>query len=92
MYSTNSSDSPIEVSGLSVILEDEEQLPYLELTLRCNGRGFRASILVAEDEWALRMREEGGPQVPTKDAMYPTQADAIVAAMLTTLEVGTRTL
>jgi len=78
----------VEVLGLSVILDDDVQPPYLDLTLRSGGKTFRAGIMAAETEWALSVREDGGAHLPSDGELYATQEGAILAAMLIALQVG----
>lgn len=78
----------VEVEGLSVILDDEVDPPYLELRLRCNGQEHTATILAAEDEWALNLRGGEIQSEPDDVQLYPAQSDAIVAAMLIALETS----
>ena len=92
MYGSNDADDAVEVLGLSSVLEEEGELPIMELKVRANGHGYRASILTADGEWALSMREEGGTHLRREEAMYATQGEAIVAAMLAALDAATRTL
>lgn len=47
----------VEISGLAPFA-DAEDAPRLPLTLRCNGREYRALILEAFDEWTLHVRDE----------------------------------
>jgi len=92
MFDPSNLDDNVTVSGLSVLLDEEERVPFLELRLSCLGRVYRASILVADDEWALRLREEGGIHLPDADTVYARQCDAILGAMLRVLEAGSRSL
>ena len=81
-------DDAIEIQGLTPFLDDEEDPLVLDLTLACHGRIYRAAILPAEEEWAVNMREAGGRPCPANGELYATQADAILAAMLTALELS----
>lgn len=72
----------IEVTGLAALLQDEENLPYLELSLRLQGELFRAVVLAAGDEWTVNVRDGRGKSCPGSGDGYDTQAAAIVGAML----------
>jgi hypothetical protein len=80
----------IEISGLSVLLDEEFPRPFIDLTLRCNGRVLRAGILAVEEDWALRLKREDGTSIPFDGEFYPTEAAAILAALLWVLEESQR--
>jgi hypothetical protein len=42
-------DDTVTVTGLAEILEDEEELPYLDLSVRCLGRSYRAAVLASDE-------------------------------------------
>jgi hypothetical protein len=78
----------VEIEGLTPILDDDEEPPYLELVLRCNEHAYRAAILPADGEWTLRIEDALGKTCPGSGEFYATQADAILAALLTALELS----
>jgi hypothetical protein len=78
----------VEISGLVPLIEDEEELPYLDLTLRCLGRTFRAAILVSEECWTVNVRDERGRSCPGSGDLYDTQAEAILAASLMVISLS----
>jgi hypothetical protein len=78
----------VEIEGLTPLLDDDEEPPYLELVLRCNEQTYRTAILPADGEWTLRIEDGFGKTCPGSGEFYPTQADAILAAMLTALELS----
>ncbi len=78
----------MEVVGLRALLEAEEDPPYLDLTLRLQGRQFRAAILAADGEWTVNLRDERGKSCPGSGELYDAQADAILAAMLIALDLA----
>lgn len=82
----------VEVAGLEEVLDEDEELAYLELRLRCRDRTFRAAILRGEEEWTLNLRDERGRSLPGSGELYATQADTIVAALLLALEVSRQRL
>jgi hypothetical protein len=81
-------EDTIEITGLSVLLDEEFPRPFLDLTLRCNGQTFRAGILAVEDDWALHLKREDGERIPSDGEFYPTEAGAILAALLCVLEAS----
>ena len=78
----------VEIEGLTPLLDDDEEPPYLELTLRCNEQSYRTTILPADGEWTMRIEDGLGKSCPGSGEFYPTQADAILAAMLTALALS----
>jgi hypothetical protein len=83
-------DDAIEVTGLAPLLDDDETLPYLDLQLRAAGRCFQVAVLVADEEWTVNVRDERGKSCPGSGDLYPTQADAFLAAMLIVLDITRR--
>jgi hypothetical protein len=83
-------DDTVCLAGLAEILEDEEELPVVELTVRCLGRTFKATVLAAEGEWTVNLRDERGKSCPGSGELYDTQADAILAAQLMALDLARR--
>jgi hypothetical protein len=81
-------DDAIRIEGLSVLLDDDIQPPYLELGLGCGGQTFQAAILAAEEDWAVIVRDENGRPCVGDGELYATQAGAILAALLTALETS----
>jgi len=80
----------VEIWGLENLLDDDESIPYVELTVRCQGRAFRLRVLRAEEEWALHVQEEGGPSILGDGELFSTQAEAILAGALRALSAGQR--
>lgn len=80
-------DDTLEISGLSAILDEDEDLPYLELTLRASRGSFRAAILQAEGSWTVNVRDENGRSCPGSGELYDTQGEAIYGAMLLALAI-----
>src|SRR5947209_19933162 len=83
-------DDAVTITGLAEILDDEEELPYLDLTVRCLGRSYRAAVLAGEGEWTVNLRDERDRSCPGSGELYETQADAIVAALLMALDLARR--
>jgi hypothetical protein len=81
-------EDTVEIRGLSVLLDEEFPRPFLDLELRCNGQTFRAGILTVEEEWALKLKRVDGESIPADGEFYPTEAAAILAAMLSVLEMS----
>ena len=77
----------VTVTGLSVLLDEDSAPPYLELRIECHGRAFDAAILMAEEEWALNLRDVTGKPVLSEPELYPTQSAAILAALIAVLSV-----
>jgi hypothetical protein len=75
----------VTINGLEALLDEDADPPYLELRLHAGTRDFAASILAVENNWALTMREDQGHPMPDGGDLYSTQADAILAALLTAL-------
>ncbi|PZS09457.1 MAG: hypothetical protein DLM70_01645 [Chloroflexi bacterium] len=90
VYRIGPDGDTVEVDGLSTMLDEDADLPVVDLRLRSNGRSFRAIILPAGEEWALSLRERGAIHVPSEDIVYPTQAHALVGALMAAVEAGTR--
>lgn len=82
------SGDAVEIAGLSVLLDEEEIPPFLQIELRCARTVYRGAILAVEGEWAFHLRDEDGVGVVTEGDLYPTQSSAILAAMLTALDAG----
>ncbi len=78
----------LTVAGLSPILDEEEPPVYLELTICLAGKTYRAAILAAGEEWALSVRDARGRTLIAEPELYPTQASAVLAAMLAVLALG----
>lgn len=83
-------DDTVTIAGLAEILDDEEELPYLDLTVRCLGRTYRAAVLASDGEWTVNLRDERGRSCPGSGELYETQADAILAAQLMALDLARR--
>lgn len=81
-------DDTLEVRGLSVVLEAEQEPPYLELLVRCGAESYRAAILAAGGEWTLRLTTEDGEPVPSPDEPFATQHVAVYAALLSVLDAA----
>jgi hypothetical protein len=89
-FGNDGMDDTIEISGLNVLLEEDADPPYLDLTLRCNRQEYRAVILAAEEEWAVNVRSQDGALHSEDGELFPSQAAAILAAMLIALDHSTR--
>lgn len=85
---SSSSEDLVQIRGLSAILEEGSEPSYLDLRLRSNEREYRAVILLAGEEWTLNVRDEAGRSCPGSGEMYVTQSGAVLAAMLTALELS----
>jgi hypothetical protein len=81
-------DDAIEIGGLSQVLDEDEDLPYLELIMSSRGRSFKAAILAGADEWTVNVRDERGKSVPGSGELYDSQAAAVLAAALIALETA----
>lgn len=81
-------DDALEIRGLSVVLEAEQEPPYLELVVRCGGSTYGAAVLAAGKEWTLRMKDEDGKALPCPDEPFATQHAAVYAALLTVLDAA----
>ncbi len=81
-------DDRIELSGLGAMLDEETELPYVDLHLHCGGRNLTAAILISEDQWTVNVRDERGRSVPGSGELFPTQADALLAALFIALHVA----
>jgi hypothetical protein len=80
-------DDIVCIAGLAPILDEgKDPPPFLELTLRCNGREYRAAIIAAEDEWAVRVRDASARSLTEDVDLYATQGDALLVAMLIALD------
>jgi hypothetical protein len=80
------SDDNVEIRGLASILDEGEEPPFLDLTLRCDGQEYRAAVLAVEDSWAVRVSDDWGHSCSEEADLYATQADAILIAMLIALD------
>lgn len=78
----------IEVEGLAVLLDDEIEPAVLDLALNCGGNTYRATILLAGDEWMMNVRDGAGRSHTSGDEAFPTQSGAILAALLSALELS----
>jgi len=81
-------EDTVEIRGLSVVLEAEQDPPYLELQIRCGGQAFRALILTEGQEWSLRLLTEDGDIATTSSEPFLTQHAAVYAAILAALDAG----
>jgi hypothetical protein len=81
-------DDTVEITGLSELLDDDEELPYLDIGIRCAGRVFRAAVLTAEGEWTVNVRDERGRSCPGSGDLYATQSEAIIAGALIALDLA----
>jgi len=79
-------DDAVEIAGLSPLLDEGPDTPVLDLTLRCNGATYRASILPVETEWAVRVRDEWDRSCTEDVDIYATQTDALLIALLIVLD------
>lgn len=84
---TNLADT-VEITGLSAVLDEDAELPYLDLDLKCGDQAFRVAILAADGEWTVNVRDGRGKSVPGSGELYAAQSDAIVAALLICLQAG----
>ena len=80
----------LEVRGLSALLDFDEAPLLLNLWIRVADRAYRAAILPADDEWAVRVSGESGESLPGSGQFFTTQYGAVVAALLIALQ-GTST-
>lgn len=87
-----SGSDALEIVGLSDILDEDEELPYLDLGIRCADRTFRLAILAAEGQWTVNLRDERGRSCPGSGEFYDTQSDAILAALLIALDLSRRAI
>lgn len=81
-------DDRLEIEGLAAILDEDSELPYLELVLRYGVRTFKAAILSADEGWTVNVRDESGRVVPGSGDIYADQAAAIVAASLIVVDTA----
>jgi hypothetical protein len=79
-------DDRLEIEGLAAILDEDTELPYLDLTLRYGARSYRVAVLLTEDGWTVNVRDSRGKSVPGSGEFYPDQGSAVLAASLIAIE------
>jgi hypothetical protein len=78
----------VEVTGLSIILDEGDLPPFLSLRMRCGGKSYRVGVLAVEEDWAVNIRDEEGGTVFDEGELFPTQASAILGAMLAVIDAA----
>ena len=74
----------IEVGGLSALLHPDSQSGPLELTLRCNGNSYTATIRDAVAGWVLILEDMQSGQ--RRRELGTSQDATIVTALLRSLD------
>jgi hypothetical protein len=78
----------VEVTGLSVILDEGDLPPFLNLRMRCGDKTYRVGVLAVEEDWAINIHDEDGGTVFDEGGLFPTQSSAVLGAMLAVIDAA----
>ncbi len=79
-------DDAIEVNGISSLLHPDSHPGQLELTLRCNGYEYAATVVGVTSGWTLLLKDSQGTSYSS--GLDTTQDAAIVSALLSVLNAA----